>query len=208
MSKWILGLTGGISSGKTTVCSFFREFGCTIIDADVCARKVVMPGTEGLNELVSHFGQNILCEDGSLNRRALRNIIFVNEQELSYVNSILHPLIHDQILKELSEATGCYVVLAAPLLFENKLEHIPNRILCMDISPEIQIERTMQRDGCSYEIARAMVEHQLPREKKISASDDVVVSNFPTLEELKNKIHELHCHYLEIIKKENENDKN
>ena len=208
MSKWILGLTGGVSSGKTTVCNFFKEFGCAVVDADLCARKVVMPGTKGLKKLTEHFGKSILNPDGTLDRKALRNIIFSDDDKLSFVNKTLHPLIHEQIMSELDEATGCYVVLAAPLLFENKLEHIPNRILCMDISPEIQIERTMQRDGCSYEIAKAMVEHQLPREKKISASDDVVVSNFPTLEELKNKIHELHCHYLEIIKKENENDKN
>ena len=109
-------------------------------------------------------------------------------------------------MSELDEATGCYVVLAAPLLFENHLEHIPSRILCMDSDPETQIMRTVERDGCSYEIAKAMVAHQLPREIKIKSSDDVVISNYPTLDELKQKIHELHTHYLTLIKQDNAHD--
>ena len=202
MSKWILGLTGGISSGKTTVCNFFKEFGCAVVDADLCARKVVMPGTKGLKKLTEHFGKSILNPDGTLDRKALRNIIFSDDDKLSFVNKTLHPLIHEQIMSELDEATGCYVVLAAPLLFENHLE----RILCMDADPETQIMRTVERDGCSYEIAKAMVAHQLPREIKIKSSDDVVISNYPTLDELKQKIHELHTHYLTLIKQDNAHD--
>ncbi|WP_294494080.1 dephospho-CoA kinase [uncultured Ruminobacter sp.] len=206
MSKWILGLTGGVSSGKTTVCNFFKEFGCAVVDADLCARKVVMPGTKGLKKLTEHFGKSILNPDGTLDRKALRNIIFSDDDKLSFVNKTLHPLIHEQIMSELDEATGCYVVLAAPLLFENHLEHIPSRILCMDADPETQIMRTVERDGCSYEIAKAMVAHQLPREIKIKSSDDVVISNYPTLDELKQKIHELHTHYLTLIKQDNAHD--
>ena len=111
-------------------------------------------------------------------------------------------------MSELNEAAGCYVVLAAPLLFENHLEHIPSRILCMDADPETQIARTVERDGCSYEVARAMVEHQLPREIKIRSSDDVVVSAYPTLDELKQRILELHNHYLTLIQQEDSHDQN
>lgn len=208
MSKWILGLTGGISSGKTTVCNFFREFGCSVVDADICARQVVMPGTPGLKALAAHFGNSIITPEGTLDRKALRNIIFTDEAELDFVNRTLHPLIHERIMSELEEAGGCYVVLAAPLLFENHLEHIPSRILCMDADPETQIARTVERDGCSYEVARAMVEHQLPREVKIKSSDDVVVSAYPTLDELKQRILELHNHYLTLIQREDSHDQN
>ena len=200
LEKWILGLTGGISSGKTTVCNFLKNYGCSIVDADICARDVVAPGTPGLKKIQEHFGNDIVDQNGFLDRKQLRNIIFQNEHELQFINSLMQPLIKEKIRNDIEHSQGCYTVLAAPLLFESNLDNIPDRILCMDIDKQTQIERTMQRDGCSYKVAQSMVEHQWPREKKTAMSHDVLVSNFPSLNELEKAVFLLHQKYMDIIK--------
>ncbi len=196
--KWILGLTGGICSGKSTATEAFIECGCTVIDADIVAREVVVKGSTGLNKIVAHFGEDVLNEDGTLNRAKLRTIVFSNTEERNFLNNLLHPLIHNLILEKISQAQGTYTIIAAPLLFENHLEKFTNYVLCMDIDEETQIERTILRDNCQREIAEKIVKAQLSREYKTSHSDEVLLSNFATPELLKNKIKELHPKYVKL----------
>ena len=206
-SKWILGLTGGICCGKTTASAIFAELGCTVVDADISARGGVAPKTPGLEAIKAHFGTKILNSDGTLNRRALRDIIFFNEAEKQFLNQLLHPLIKENILHKLKTATGCYTVLAAPLLFENKLERIPDFILCMDIDEETQIQRVCARDGSSRAIAEAIIKSQLPRSYKNAHSNIVLESNFPQPQDMAQKIHALHQDFLQLASlKEKNND--
>lgn len=196
-SKWVLGLTGGIGTGKTTVSNTFKKLGCRIIDADICARQIVEPGTYALNCIREHYGEKIISVDGSLNRCYLREIIFSSNLEKDFLNNLLHPLIRNKITVELNiQGSESYIVLVAPLLFENKLDDLTNRILCMDIDEETQIKRTMLRDGCNYDIAKNIVLSQLPRDIKLAKSDDVLVSNFPKPEDLEKHIVEIHKKYL------------
>lgn len=196
--QWILGLTGGICSGKSTASAIFAALGCSVVDADISARTVVAPNSYGLNMVVSKFGLEILNKDGTLNRHKLRDIVFNNQQHMQTLNKILHPLIKEDILQKLREASGCYTVLAAPLLFENHLEHIPDFILCMDIDEETQIKRICSRDGSSIEIAKAIINAQLPRSYKIAHSDQVIKSDFPKPEDMTNTIVTLHQKFLKL----------
>lgn len=199
--KWVLGLTGGISTGKTTVSNAFRKLGCRIVDADICARLVVEPGTKALDLIHKRFGDIILNPDKTLNRKQLRELIFTREDNKIFLNNLLHPIIREKIIAQInSPGDECYIVLAAPLLFENHLEDLTDRVLCMDIDEETQISRTMLRDNCSRKIATSIVQSQLPRAIKISKSDDILFSNMPTPEMLVDKIIELHDKYLSLIK--------
>lgn len=202
--KWVLGLTGGISTGKTTVSNAFKQFGCRIVDADICARLVVKPGTNALKLIHEHFGDNILNSDNTLNRKQLREIIFTDESEKKFLNDLLHPLIRQEIIDQINApGNECYIILAAPLLFENHLEDLTDRVLCMDIDEDTQISRTMERDNCSKEVATNIVKSQLPREVKVSKSDDVLLSNMPTPEKLTIEISKIHFNYLAMSSKYN-----
>ncbi len=197
-NAWILGLTGGIGSGKSTVGNFLAEFGCGLVDADVCAREAVAPGTEGLAGLTGRFGPGILRGDGTLDRARLRTVVFTDPDSLDFVNALLHPLIGRIIAERLARPEGAYTVLMAPLLFEKGLDRLTDRVLCMDIGEEVQIARTMERDGCSREIAAAIIRRQWPAERRRARSDDVLVSDFPTLAELKEAVRALHRKYLAL----------
>ncbi len=199
--KWILGLTGGIGTGKSTVSNFFRSYGCTVISADTVARTVVAPGTQGISDIVAAFGSSV-TENGdgiTLDRRALRQLVFSDAESLARLNRIMYPLIMAEIKKEIHAADGVYTVVEAPLLFEYGLDSLTNRILCMISDTETQIQRTMERDGCSRMIAKSIVEKQMPQDERIRKSDDVIRSNMPSPEDLEPVIKKLHLKYLDII---------
>lgn len=167
MSNWILGLTGGIGAGKTLVSNHLAALGIEIVDADVIARDVVAIGSDGLNAIAQHFGHAILLDDGSLNRAKLREIIFADSEQKSWLNNLLHPLIRQNITAQLNAATSPYVVLSAPLLFENKLDALCHHTLLVDVPIDVQLARTASRDSVSEEQVKNIIAAQMSREDKL-----------------------------------------
>ncbi len=174
MSNWILGLTGGIGAGKTLVSNHFASLGIEIVDADVIARDVVAIGSDGLNAIVKHFGNAILLDDGSLNRAKLRDIIFADPEQKNWLNNLLHPLIRQNITAQLNAATSPYVVLSAPLLFENKLDELCNHTLLVDVPVEVQLERTAARDSVSTEQVKSIIAAQMSRDDKLKKAASIL----------------------------------
>lgn len=199
MSNYILGLTGGIGSGKTTVANLFAEQGIELVDADIVAREVVEVGSKGLEALSKHFGPHILNQDASLNRSALREIIFNNPAHRDWVNKLLHPMIRLQMLEQLNSAVSPYTILIAPLLFENDLDRLVNRTLLVDISPKEQIKRTSLRDAVSNDQVNKIIESQAPRLDKIKRADDVI-DNHGEISALRSKVIALHNNYIKLSK--------
>jgi len=132
--KVVIGLTGGIGSGKTTIADFFADLGIDIIDADIAARKVVEPKSSALVQISQHFGLQFIQADGTLNRSLLRSRIFSNDTDKLWLNNLLHPLIRQTMLNEIQQSKSPYCLLVAPLLIENNLQSLVQRILVIDIS--------------------------------------------------------------------------
>lgn len=197
----VIGLTGGIGSGKTTVSNEFATLGITVVDADVIAREVVAPGQPLLAELVQAFGAHILLSEGphkgTLDRAALRQIIFSDERKKQQLNSLMHPAIRQQLLAQLQAAQSAYVILSAPLLFENKLDQYCQRTLVVDVPVSVQIARTQQRDGVSKEQVDAILKAQWSREQRLAKATDVIDNSLP-LTTLPNRVAELHRRYLAL----------
>jgi len=184
----ILGVTGGIASGKSTVARIFRALGAAVVSADELARDAVRPGTETLARLVAYFGDEILLPTGELNRSRLAERVFVDERARRELNRITHPAIAalaEERLRELSGRTGRLIVYEAPLLFEAKAEKRVDRILVVTIDNTAQIERLMKRDGLDEEGAQARIDAQMPLEEKVARADYVIENSgdFRNLEE-------------------------
>ncbi|ELY5931296.1 dephospho-CoA kinase [Cronobacter turicensis] len=194
---YTVALTGGIGSGKSTVADAFAHLGVTVVDADIIARQVVEPGTPGLNAIIGHFGPTICLPDGTLNRRALREIIFSSPQEKAWLNGLLHPLIHQQTQAEMTRAASAYVLWVVPLLLENQLHSKANRVLVVDVTPETQIQRTMQRDGVSREHAELILNAQVSREARLAIADDVIDNN-GSPDTIALDVAHLHQRYLQL----------
>ena len=194
----IIGLSGGIASGKTTVANLFNEhFNIDIVDADIVAREVVALGSDGLKQITEHFGESILLEDGTLNRSRLRELIFSNPKEKQWLNDLLHPMIREKIDSDLSKITSPYGLLVAPLLVENQMQGMADRVLIIDVPTEVQIERTMSRDNVSKEQVTAILKSQASREQRLAVADDVI-KNHTKNQELLPQITDLHQKYLAI----------
>ncbi len=195
MANWVLGLTGGIGSGKSAVSAMFEEFGIQVVDADIVAREVVEPGSVGLTKITAHFGDEILTRNGTLDRAKLRAIIFADESQKQWLNNLLHPLIRGSMLSQLKQATSNYVILVAPLLFENGLEKYCNHTLLIDVPVDVQITRTTARDNVSVELAKQIIASQMSRADKQQKAGDILDNNRP-LEEVKTDVQKLHEKYL------------
>ncbi|HDM8153215.1 TPA: dephospho-CoA kinase [Vibrio harveyi] len=198
---FVIGLTGGIASGKTTVANLFKQqFKIDIVDADIVAREVVEPGTPGLNAIIEHFGTDIVRDDQTLDRAKLREKIFSNPEEKAWVNGLLHPMIREKMIEDLEQVTSDYALLVVPLLVENKLDSLCDRILVVDVEPQTQISRTVKRDNVSEEQAKAILASQASREQRLAMADDVVKNN-PDDPDLLLQITDLHEKYLAMCKK-------
>lgn len=176
----IIGLTGSIASGKSTVAKMMTALGLPIVDADVVARDVVEPGTETLALIVQNFGEDILLEDGNLNRPKLGDIIFHEPVKRKILNDIMHPAIRQEMLRQRDaylEAGQKHVVMDIPLLFESKLEHFVERILVVSVSEEVQLRRLMERNQLSKEDALARMHSQLPMSVKEKSAHAVIYNN-------------------------------
>ncbi|MCO7209032.1 MULTISPECIES: dephospho-CoA kinase [unclassified Pseudoalteromonas] len=195
MANWVLGLTGGIGSGKSAVSAMFEELGIQVVDADIVAREVVEPGSVGLTKIKAHFGDEILTSNGTLDRAKLRAIIFADESQKQWLNNLLHPLIRESMLSQLKQATSNYVILVAPLLFENGLEKYCNHTLLIDVPVDVQITRTTARDNVSVELAKQIIASQMSRADKQQKAGDILDNNRP-LEEVKTDVQKLHEKYL------------
>lgn len=174
---YIVALTGGIGSGKSTVAEAFSRLGVTIIDADILARQVVEPGTPALRAIAEHFGNDMIEPDGALNRRKLRDRIFAHPEEKSWLNALLHPLIQQETQKQIAQATSPYVLWVVPLLVENNLHDKADRVLVVDVSPATQIQRTIARDNVGREHAEQILAAQATREARLAVADDVIDNN-------------------------------
>jgi len=198
MSDFIIGLTGGIGSGKTTVTNFFADLGVDIIDADIIAREVVEIGSPALTAIKNHFGAEYLLEDGALNRALLRQRVFSNEDDKKWLNNLLHPLIREQLVLQTKAAKSDYCILVAPLLIENNLHKIVNRVLVVDISEEQQISRTTKRDQNSVQQVKAIIASQASRETRLTKADDIINNDKASLVDVQKSINQLHQNYLAL----------
>lgn len=188
---FVVGLTGGIGSGKSAATTYFEKLGIDIVDADEVARDVVAPGSEGLKEIVNRFGNSILLEDGNLNRAALREKVFSDINEKNWLNNLLHPLIRLRMQHLISESTSPYCILSVPLLVENKLTEMCNYVVVVDCPETMQLERALKRDGSTEETIRNIMASQATRNERIEAAD-TVLDNSTTLSALSAQIADLH----------------
>ena len=196
MAKFVVGITGGIGSGKTAVSDRFRELGIAVVDADAAARVVVEPGRPALDEITSRFGAGLLNDDGTLDRAALRARIFEDPDERRWLERALHPRINGLIAEELAAAISPYAVLVNPLM--RARDPRADRILVVDVPEDVQIARTMARDDVDEEQARAIIASQLDRESRRGLADDIV-SNDGSLADLHAAVDRLHRCYLARI---------
>lgn len=196
----IIGLTGGIGCGKSTVSSFFAELKVEIVDADIIARQVVSKGQPALQKIAEHFGAEILI-DGELNRALLRRIIFQDNQHREWLNALLHPLIEAAIVSALARAKGDYVLLEAPLLFENGLDKLTDYNLVIDLEPALQIKRASTRDGVSVESIKAIIARQIDRQQRLQQADFVLDNNDISLQNLKSRVIDLDRQFRALQKK-------
>jgi dephospho-CoA kinase len=192
-----IGLTGGIASGKSTVAQRFTDLKVPVIDADVAARAVVASGTPGLARVIERFGPGVLAENGELDRRALRDLIFSNPGARRDLESILHPLIRAFMEGSADQVVGPYVVLAIPLLIEGGPSDRVDRILVVDVDEAVQLQRVMERDGCTSEQAHAILASQVGRSARLAAADDVL-QNAGTVTDLRQAVDRLHERYLRL----------
>ena len=189
--RYIVALTGGIGSGKSTVANAFADLGINVIDADIIARQVVEPA------IADHFGANMIAADGTLQRRALRERIFANPEEKNWLNALLHPLIQQETQHQIQQATSPYVLWVVPLLVENSLYKKANRVLVVDVSPETQLKRTMQRDDVTREHVEQILAAQATREARLAVADDVIDNNGAP-DAIASDVARLHAHYLQL----------
>lgn len=176
----IIGLTGSIASGKSTVAKMMTDLGLPIVDADVVARVVVEPGAETLKIIAQNFGDDILLEDGHLNRAKLGDIIFHEPAKRKILNDIMHPAIRAEMLRQRDafiEAGEKHIVMDIPLLFESKLQHFVERILVVSVKEEVQLRRLMERNALSKEDALARIHSQLPVSEKEKGAHAVIYNN-------------------------------
>ena len=191
----VVGMTGGIGSGKSAVTDYLETKGITVVDADKVARVVVEPGTSGLAAITEHFGGDILLPDGTLDRAALRKIVFDKPDERKVLEGITHPLIREEIARQLSEAGSPYVVLASPLLLESGQSSFADYVVVVDVPESVQLSRTMTRDDNSEQLVKSIMAVQLDRETRLARAD-TSISNEGTLEELHTRVDALHADLL------------
>ena len=187
----VVGITGGIGSGKSAVTDRLADLGITIVDADVAARVVVEPGQPALQAIADHFGSGVIQENGSLDRAALREIVFEYPDERRWLESITHPAIREEIICQLRSADSPYVVLSSPLLIEASQNDFVDLVVVVDVPESTQLERTMKRDDNSADLVRQIMSAQLSREARLRAAD-LIIDNDGNLEELHQHVDALH----------------
>ena len=200
MSKLIIGLTGGIGSGKTTITNYFLALGVEIIDADIIAREVVSVNSPALKAIAKYFGDDYIQADGHLNRALLRSRIFSNKADMLWLNKLLHPLIRVNIVTQTKEAKSPYCILVAPLLIENNLLELVDRVLIVDVSETTQVTRTLLRDSSSAQEIKAIIASQTSRAARVEVADDIIDNDDSSLSEIQAAVLSLDKKYLTLTK--------
>ena len=194
----VIGITGGIGSGKTAATDRFANLGVDIVDADLMSREVVKPGSPALTAIAKRFGADrILLADGSLNRRELRHIIFNDAEQKAWLEALLHPLIREEIVRRLQLCRPPYCLLSSPLLLETDQQKMCDRILLIDAPEQLQLERTQLRDNTSQDAVKTIMASQLTRDQRRSMANDIILNDadLPSLHAAVDKQHNL---YLEL----------
>ena len=193
-----VGLTGGIASGKTTISDLFAKRGVPVVDTDTISRQLLEPGELAFEQVCEHFGDDILDQDGKIDRRRLREIVFSQADEKTWLETMLHPLIfqrsHDAIL---ANAKSEYVLVVVPLLFETNYQSLVDRILVVDCPAEQQIERLMKRDRIDESLARKMLAQQLSNAERVARAHDIIDNRSETAD-LESQVAALNDFYLEL----------
>lgn len=211
--RFIVGLTGGIGSGKSTVARLFNQLGIPAVDADIVAREVVAAGSPLLAKIVEHFGPELLTAEKTLNRTLLRQLIFKDPAAKQWLNSVMHPAIRAAMLSQLANLPPApYVLLVAPLLLENKLHTLVNRVLVVDITEQNQLLRTLSRDevsaGADADQVQAIIASQISRTDRLALADDIIdnnaniksadIENGGAAAMLEQQVQQLHKHYITL----------
>lgn len=191
----IVGITGGIGSGKSAVTQRFEAHGITVVDADLAARVIVEPGREALDAIAAHFGPEILQADGTLDRAALRQRVFADQQQRLWLERLTHPLIGQEILTQVDASQSAYTILSSPLLLESNQKTMADIIVVVDVPEEVQLARTMARDDNDESQVKRIMAAQMSREERLSRAD-IVIDNSRSLEELDETVEELHKEFL------------
>ena len=194
----IIGLTGGIGSGKSAAGIEFEKLGITVIDADEIAQKASLKNSKAYKEIVEYFGATILDNSQNIDRRKLRNIVFNNDEQKKKLEQILHPAIREDISFAISNSKSPYTIIMVPLIYETNSKDNYNRILVIDCDEDIQISRAVARDGASEEDIKKIINSQATKKERLSIADDVI-SNNSSIEKLSEKVLHLHKNYLELI---------
>lgn len=194
----IIGLTGGIGSGKSTVAKLFEDKGITVIDTDQLAREVTLPGTPALEAIIKKFGNDILLDNKSLDRAKLRKLVFSNDHQRIWLEELLHPLIRDEINQRVKSIDSPYCIVMIPLLVETTPNPLINRILVVDATKDQQLDRAKIRDNQSGSDIYAVVSKQATRKQRLTVADDVI-SNVGTLEDLVSQVDFMHRYYLSLV---------
>jgi dephospho-CoA kinase len=205
MSNYVIGISGGIGSGKTTVTDLFAKYGIEVIDADVIARQVVEPGSPALKAIVHKFGQFVLNESGgsssgTLDRAKLRNLVFNNIETKNWLNQLLHPAIRQQMLLQTKQAKSAYCLLSVPLLVESKLYEQVDRVVIVDVDEQTQLQRTLLRDKTNEQQILAIMSAQATRQQRLAVADDIIDNNGKA-DDLAEQVAQLHKKYLQIAQK-------
>lgn len=194
---YVVGLTGGIGSGKSTVTECFEKLGIGVVDADILAREVVKPGSRCLNTITNKFGQGILDDQGGLNRARMREIVFADSEKKSWLEKLLHPEIRDLMLARLKTSPSPYTLLVSPLLLETDQHKLVDRILVVDVTVETQLQRTLKRDGSNEETIKSIINSQISRDDRLNLADDVISNDQPA-DTLPARVLPLHQKYLNL----------
>ena len=192
---YVVGLTGGIGSGKSTVANEFAKLGVNLVDADIASRELVTTGAPALEKIGNHFGPTVIQSDGSLNRSVLREIVFHDEAEKTWLEQLLHPLIGQWLIQQIAASQSPYCMLVSPLLLETSQAQLVDCVLVVDVEESTQLERTLARDGGNEDTVRAIIAAQMSRTKRLEHADDVFY-NEQALNTVAPRVLTLHNKYL------------
>jgi dephospho-CoA kinase len=195
-----IGLTGGIGSGKSTAAAHFARLGVPVIDTDEIARELVEPGTEGFDAVLAAFGRGILTVDGVIDRAALRRLVFAEEARRLHLESLLHPLIRQEVRRRVNTTSSPYCIIAIPLLIETGQADLVDRVLVIDVPEDVQRQRAAARPGWSVEDVDRVMRSQAGREARLRAADEVIL-NDADVAALQGEVERLHARYLELARK-------
>ena len=199
MSNFVVGLTGGIGSGKTTIANQFIELGIDVIDADVIAREVVNPGLPAYEAIVDYFGEFIVDQNKQLKRTELRRLVFDDAEKKAWLNNLLHPIIREEMIAQCKQASSPYCLLAIPLLVENRLFNLVNQVLVVDVEEETQLARAAKRDNSNLEGIKKIMASQVSRKERLEHATQVIDNN-GTSSDIKDQVSNLNQIYIKLAK--------